>query len=271
VETVARKSCSGAGARPNEGKGNVKKRPLIIAHRGHSVALPEQTIAAFEAAVRLGAEMIEADVQLTRDGRLITMHDERLERTTSGTGLVSERDWAEIAELDAGSWFDPRFAAERVPLLDDLFALAEEAGIALCLEAKGETPQAFAGIALATAREIERRGRLDVDALASFDHVALALAADAVPGLRTAPDRLPEHGPTVVADVVAQAERCKAKIIQHHHADLTAEGVAAMQAAGLAVWAWPPTTRADVERSFALGVDGLMGDDVAVIADVVST
>jgi glycerophosphoryl diester phosphodiesterase len=252
-------------------EGNVKKRSLIIAHRGHSVALPEQTMAAFEAAVRLGAEMIEADIQITRDGRLITMHDERLERTTSGTGLVSERDWAEIAELDAGSWFDPRFAAERVPLLDDLFALADEAGIALCLEVKGETPQAFAGIALATAREIERRGRLDVDALASFDHVALALAADAVPGLRTAPDRLPEHGPTVVADVVAQAERCKAKIIQHHHADLTAEGVAAMQAAGLAVWAWPPTTRADVERSFALGVDGLMGDDVAVIADVVST
>ena len=111
----------------------------IIAHRGHKTEAPEQTIAAYRMAVELGAEMIEADVQISRDGVAVMMHDETLERTTNRHGPVSALDWAEICTLDAGSWFDPRFAGERVPRLDDLFALAQEAGIALCLEAKGQT------------------------------------------------------------------------------------------------------------------------------------
>lgn len=239
----------------------------IIAHRGHKVAAPEQTMAAFELAIDLGATMLEADLQFTRDGVPVLMHDRLLDRTTSGHGPVSGMDWAEIARLDAGNWFGRAFAGARVPRLDDLFELADRRGVSLCIEAKGEGDE-NARTALHAAREIARRGRLDRDVVASFDHRALAAAAAAVPGLRTAPDRLPEHGPSTAPDLIAQARRARAQIIQHHFADLDAAVVAEVQAAGIEIWAWPMANRQEAQQAFASGAIGLMGDDVASIADV---
>lgn len=238
----------------------------IIAHRGHKTEAPEQTMAAYRMAVELGAEMIEADVQLSRDGVAVMMHDWTLERTTNGRGPASGLDWAEIAVLDAGSWFDPRFAGERVPRLDDLFALAAETGIALCLEAKGETLAANLEVSRRIAQEIARRGRLDIDVLASFDHEALRIAATEVPGLRTAPDRLPEHGESTAEALLKQARAIGAPIIQHHFADLRPEVAAEVQAAGVEIWAWPPTTPDEVAVAIASGAIGIMGDDVRNIA-----
>jgi glycerophosphoryl diester phosphodiesterase len=239
----------------------------IIAHRGHKVGAPEQTMAAFELAVDLGATMLEADLRFTRDGVPVLMHDRLLDRTTSGTGPIAAMDWAEVARLDAGSWFDPKFASARVPRLEELFDLAERRGIALCIEAKGQGAENVRTAAFA-AREIERRKRLDVDVVASFDHVALAAAADAVPGLRTAPDRLPERGSSTAADLIAQARRAKAQIIQHHFADLDASVVAEVQAAGIEIWAWPMANADEARFAFDSGAIGLMGDDVAAIAAV---
>jgi glycerophosphoryl diester phosphodiesterase len=142
---------------------------LVIAHRGHKVAAPEQTLAAYRLAIDLGATMIEADLRFTRDGVPVMLHDRLLDRTTSGRGPVAAMDWAEVANLDAGSWFDERFRAERVPRLDDLFALAVARGTALCIEAKGEAGD-NARAALFAAHEIAWRGRLDIDVVASFDH-----------------------------------------------------------------------------------------------------
>ncbi len=238
----------------------------IIAHRGHSVAAPEQTLAAYIAAIDHGAEMIEADLRFSRDGVPLMLHDAKLDRTTSGRGPVAERDWAEIAALDAGSWFDAKFAGARVPRLDDLFALAAARGIALCIEAKGAEGEENARAALFAAREIARRGRLEVDYVASFDHRALAEAAAAVPGLRTAPDRLPERGSSTAAELIVQARAIGAPVIQHHFADLDAAVVAAVQAEGIEVWAWPPATPEEARFAVASGAIGLMGDDVAAIA-----
>lgn len=239
----------------------------IIAHRGHKVAAPEQTLAAFELAIELGATMLEADLRFTRDGVPVLMHDRLLDRTTSGKGQVADMDWAEMAQLDAGSWFDAKFAAERVPRLDDLFDLAERLGVALCIEAKGDGAL-NAQTALFAAKEIERRGRLEVDVVASFDHVALAGAVELVPGLRTAPDRLPERGQSTAAELIAQADRARARIIQQHFADLDAIVVAEVQAAGIEVWAWPMANEAEARFAFDSGAIGLMGDDVAAIVAV---
>ena len=90
---------------------------LIIAHRGASAVAPESTRPAIRAAIEAGADMIELDVQMTRDRRLIVFHDERLERTTNGSGRLSARRYADLAQLDAGSWFHPRFAGERILLV----------------------------------------------------------------------------------------------------------------------------------------------------------
>jgi glycerophosphoryl diester phosphodiesterase len=247
---------------PLAGRGG---RPIVIAHRGDSSSAPEQTRAAYERAVELGAEMIEADVRRTRDGHLVMLHDPTVDRTTDGHGAVADITLEELRRLDAGGWFSPRFAGERVPLLVELFELAERARIGLCLEVKGESAAGCESLAHAVAAEIARRGRLDEDVLASFDHAALRSAARAVAGLRVAPERLPERGASIGGAVVEQALAVGAPIVQHHHADLIAATVAAVHAAGLQVWAWPPESRDEIVRMVELGVDGIMGDDVAAI------
>lgn len=97
----------------------------IIAHRGASEQAPENTFAAFEKAVELGADAIEIDVQLSADGQLVVMHDETLDRTTDGTGLVSHHTVEQLIELDAGSWFGPQFSDQRVPTLIQVLSWAE--------------------------------------------------------------------------------------------------------------------------------------------------
>lgn len=240
-------------------------RPLVIAHRGHSVGAPEQTMAAYRMAIELGAEMIEADVRVTADGHLVMLHDATLDRTTSGNGPVSARTLHELRSLDAGVWFSPRFAGERVPTLNQLFDLATESDIALCLEAKGTEGDEQQVIAARIAEEIVRRGRVGVDVLSSFDHQALARTMRVHPDLATAPDRLPERGPSDAAVIVRQARAIGAPIVQHHHLDLDREVVAGSHAAQVAIWAWPVTAADEIARSLQLGVDGLMGDDVEAI------
>jgi glycerophosphoryl diester phosphodiesterase len=94
---------------------------LTISHRGASGYAPEHTIAAYDLAIAMGADYIEQDLQQTSDGHLVDMHDATLDRTTDCTGNVSDHTLAEIKRCDAGSWFGPQFAGERVPTLDELF------------------------------------------------------------------------------------------------------------------------------------------------------
>ena len=93
------------------------KGPFISAHRGFSAAAPENTLPALEAALAAGAHVAEIDVKLTKDGKLVLMHDFNLDRTTDGKGPVSSLTLAEIKELDAGRWFDGKFARTKVPTL----------------------------------------------------------------------------------------------------------------------------------------------------------
>jgi glycerophosphoryl diester phosphodiesterase len=98
----------------------------ICAHRGASQTHPENTLAAFREAIRLGAHMIEFDVALTKDGQLVLMHDATVDRTTDGSGLVSDMKLAELIALDAGSWKGAEFKDERVPTLDEALGMMPE-------------------------------------------------------------------------------------------------------------------------------------------------
>jgi len=98
--------------------------PAIIAHRGASAERPENTLAAYERAIDSGADVIEADPRLTADNQLVSLHDPRLEWTTSGSGPVSAITLAQLSLLDAGSKFKPEFRGERVPTLTEILALA---------------------------------------------------------------------------------------------------------------------------------------------------
>lgn len=100
-------------------------RPLVVAHRGLLRHAPENTLANFRACLelRLGFEF---DVERTKDGQLVCIHDNTVDRTTNGTGPVAELTLAEIQALDAGSWFDDKFSGEKVPTVDEVFKLVAE-------------------------------------------------------------------------------------------------------------------------------------------------
>ncbi|MFF4606060.1 glycerophosphodiester phosphodiesterase [Streptomyces sp. NPDC001339] len=140
---------------------------LRIAHRGASRDAPENTLAAVDAARRRGFVWVENDVQRTKDGRLVVIHDATLNRTTDAAKVFPGRaPWrvrdftaAEIARLDAGSWFGKRFAGERVPTLAAYLRRLDHNGQRLLLEIKA--PGRYPGIEAAVVRELRARGWLD--------------------------------------------------------------------------------------------------------------
>jgi len=101
---------------------NLIPNPVIFAHRGASSYAPENTLAAFDLALRQGAEAIELDAKLTADGQVVVIHDQTVDRTTQGSGRVKEMSLAQLKELDAGSHFDMKFKGEPIPTLDEVFA-----------------------------------------------------------------------------------------------------------------------------------------------------
>src|SRR5580700_4417097 len=123
------------------------KTVWVIAHRGASGVAPENTLAAFRRAVELGAGFIETDLQLSRDARLVGLHDETLDRTTDGRGPVSAKTLEELRRMDAGSWFrrssnheTANFAGEHIPTIEEILAFGREHEIGLHLEVKAEGP-----------------------------------------------------------------------------------------------------------------------------------
>lgn len=119
---------------------------LLIAHRGASAEAPENTLAAFDLALEQGAKALELDVRLSADGVPVAIHDATVERTTDGHGPVAGHTLAQLKALDAGSWFGPRFAGERVPALEEV--LVRYRGKArLQIELKSEEVELPAGVA----------------------------------------------------------------------------------------------------------------------------
>lgn len=136
---------------------------MVVAHRGASARAPENTLAAFNLALEMGAKHVELDIRATGDGRVVVLHDPTLDRTTSGSGPVSETDWSEVRKLDAGAWFGAEFAGERVPSLDEALQLCQGKA-RLHIEIKdGAREMAAKALGL-----IEERGMADQVTLISF-------------------------------------------------------------------------------------------------------
>jgi glycerophosphoryl diester phosphodiesterase len=245
-------------------------RPLSVAHRGHSIAYPENTLEAYRKAIELGIEMIECDVNITRDGTLVMMHDATLDRTTNGTGWVSAAAWEEIRRLDAGGKFKPEFAGVRVPSTEETLLLYREAGILSCFEVKGADGDESDRIALGLVDLFVRYDMLEKAFMSSYHHEALLLAKSRCPELLLAPERLPDDAPADPADTVRQAKLFDAPVIQHQYTVLNADVVEALHDNGIAVWSWSTTDEASMFFSLELGADALMGDDVALMLEILN-
>jgi glycerophosphoryl diester phosphodiesterase len=152
-------------------------RPAIVAHRGASAVHPENTMVAFEHAIALGADAIEFDVQATADGALIVMHDDLLDRTTTGTGPPFTRDLAYIRSLDAGAWFDGRYGSEPVPTLDEVLSLE---GIEFELELKTSGAPFLADV----VRTVRAHGAIERTEFTSWNLAMLIALKTASPDAR---------------------------------------------------------------------------------------
>lgn len=231
----------------------VSESVLVMAHRGASAKAPENTAAAIRLAIAQQADMIEVDVQLTRDRRVVVFHDERLERTTSGQGLLRAHRYAELARLDCGSWFAPRFASERILLLSQALRLTSRTCI-LNIELK-RSPRA-AELVTRVARCVASTRSVRRVLVSSFDSAMLRRFRLVQPRASTALlcVRHPEAA-------LRLARRLGCAALHPHVSIVTPAVVAQAHQHGLRVHAWTSDQPREAIRLRRMGVDGLVTND----------
>jgi glycerophosphoryl diester phosphodiesterase len=245
-------------------------RPLSVAHRGHSIVYPENTLEAYRKAIELGIEMIECDVNITSDGKLVMIHDSTLDRTTNGTGRVSASTWEEIQRLDAGGKFKPEFASVKVPSTEETLLLYKETGTLSCFEVKGADSDEANRIALGLVELFVKHNMLDTTFMSSYNHDAVHLAQSKCPELLIATERLPDDAPANPTEALRQAKSFNAPVLQHQYTVLNADTVRVLHENDIAVWAWSTTDEPSLVYSIELGADALMGDDVQLMLEVLN-
>jgi glycerophosphoryl diester phosphodiesterase len=232
--------------------------PLWIAHRGAGKLAPENTLAAFRLGAGYGYRAFECDVKLSADSVPFLLHDASLERTTSAHGIASQRPWAELSRLDAGSWHSPRFAGEPAPSLEAIARFVQQNGFALNLEIK-PTP----GDEHRTGQEVGSVcGRLWANSPAP-----LLFSSFRPESLQGAKETAPHIPRALLVDTLwlgwfqmAQRLGCVAVVSNHKLMDEAL--VAQLHGAGLRALCYTVNEEADVQRLLALGVDGLITDAV---------
>jgi len=236
-----------------------RRTPLLVAHRGLSARYPENTLAAFRAALDAGAEMIELDVTLSRDGAVIVLHDETLERTTDGSGPPGGLTLEELRRLDAGSWFAAGFAGERIPLLAEVLDLVR-GRCALNVEIKPEavTGSEEGGIEDKVVALVRERGMQRQVLVSSFHPRAVARVGGSASAIRAAW----LFHEAVDFDPVARLKELGADGLNLNFEHVSAEIVAQLHAAGLTLVAYTVNDASSLRRIAGLGVDAIFTDDV---------
>jgi glycerophosphoryl diester phosphodiesterase len=229
--------------------------PRVIGHRGAARAAPENTLAGLRAAKALGAAWVEVDVRLTRDGRVILLHDARIDRTTDGRGAAAALTLAEIEECDAGGWFATAFRGERVPTLEAAVALLGALGLGAVFEMKA-TPAQGNAAATATVGVLTQcwPAQLPPPVVSSFDAALLVAARRAAPGV----ERALAFG-AVPDDWHARADAVGAATLHVDHRALDA-ATAATISVRLPVFAYTVNQPERARTLFGWGVAGVFTD-----------
>jgi glycerophosphoryl diester phosphodiesterase len=227
---------------------------FVAGHRGDRSAAPENTLAALQRALDSPLEFVETDIARSSDGVPVLFHDRTLKRTTDGVGPLADRTLAELKALDAGSWYSPEFAGERIPTLDEFLTILAPSGKKALLELKG-----FWSLdeLAAVTNSLEAFGVTDRVIFMSFNLGSLSSAAALAPTvprvaiLRSLPDDVVGYARSfgvigVVTDATLLVERPEL-VDEMHHAGL---GIMVYTLNSVATWA----------EARALGVDGIITD-----------
>ena len=233
--------------------------PWVIAHRGYRKKYPENTLAAFQAAVEAGAPMFELDVMFSRDRKPVVIHDATLERTTNGHGAVNDYTLEELKQLDAGSWFDGQFADQRLPELSEVLDLVNgRTRVNIEIKANAYEPHHPPdAIEKQVVALVKQKKLQDSVLISSFDiDILVQIASLENPPAIALISKTPA-GKRVV-------EICtRLKVFSWHpdHQIVTRPQVDMMHAAGLKVFPYNVDTFEDYGKLIDMQADGVITDD----------
>ena len=233
--------------------------PWIVAHRGYKKKYPENTLAAFQAAMDAGVPMIELDVTLSRDRKIIVIHDATLERTTNGHGPVHDYTLEELKQLDAGSWFHSDFADQRLPELGEVLELVD-GRVITNIEIKSHAYEPHHppdAIEKQVTELVKKKSQQDSILISSFDSNILEQIS------------LMEAPPQIALISKSPLERNTVEMCKHfntfswHPAQqiVTPRQVRKLHVAGIRVFPYKVDTPEDCARMIGLKVDGVITDD----------
>ena len=237
-------------------------RPLLIGHRGYPAKFPENTLASFEGAIQARCDMVELDVTLTRDRKVVVIHDDTLDRTTSGKGAVRAHTLEEIKRLDAGSWFDPRFATERVPELFEVMKLTTgRCMVNIEIKASAfEAADPTDAVEHQVVKLVKTSGAMGRVIVSSFDKRILQriAAMQEPPAIAYISDhRADQRVLEMLLAMRAFSFHPRFKVLSRTQVDL-------LHSAGIKVFPWTINTRQEAENLLAMVVDGLICNDPLV-------
>jgi glycerophosphoryl diester phosphodiesterase len=240
------------------------RQPLIFAHRGASKVAPENTLPAFEAAIGLGADGVELDVQYSSDGALVIFHNDTLEKTSDGTGRVTAHTLSELRALDAGSWFASGFAGTRIPTLDEALDLMKgRLLVNVELKVLGSLRSDMGADAV---KAIRAHGMADQVVISSFNPFALRQAKGAGPEIECAlllAHDLPGWMRWSVTRRYSRADGL------HPDFEMVDEAyMAQVRKLGMPVRVWTVDDETEMRRLIALGVDAIVTNVPDVLAAI---
>ncbi len=224
---------------------NDKRHFIKIAHRGSSAYEPENTLHSFKRAIEMGANMIELDVRLSRDGHLVIMHDEEVDRTTNGHGLVGEKTLGELKKLDAGN-------GERVPTLEEVIDLAKgKTGFVIELKESGSEEGVIS--------LIKENGLIEDVFIVSFNQDLIKKVKELEPTIRTGLILYSSSDP------IRLAKECLADVVAPFYNFVVKDLVQEAHDSNLILITWTVDSREEAEELKDMGVDGIVTNKLDVI------
>lgn len=238
-------------------------RDEVQAHRGASAIAPENTIAAFHAAAEAGAKWVELDVALSADDTLVVIHDDSVDRTSSGRGSLGDLTADQIGALDGGSWFDARYAGERIPTLAETIAALGELGLSANVEIKQHPHhKSLDQLVRAVQAEIVKRAPATRIMISSFDAECLRAMHKLEPELEMAMlwVEVPADWEEVLASIPA-------KTIHMHYKALSIGLLEHLRERGIKVRVWTCNDPVELVSFWNAGLSGVITDNPALFLE----
>jgi len=245
---------------------NQLPHPTIFAHRGSSAHAPENTLAAFELAVRHGADAIELDAKLTADGEVVVIHDQTVDRTTQGTGNVRKMTLAQLRELDAGSHFDIAFRGEPIPTLEAVF---EVVGKSILINIELTNYAAPTDRLPEKVSQLVKRHGLEKRVMfSSFNPIALIRAHKYLPGVPVGLLAFPGRNGWMARSRMAGLVPHQA--LHPEVKDVTPALIKRVQGSGRRIHAYTVNDPETMRYLYEWGIDGIFTDDPVIARQILA-